>query len=189
MCGEEGCGASALLGRSRHLSWDFPSRARAGPRGASALCLLQGIWHVSAEAPGASPEAAAPPPPLLAAPPAQPLAQARQCSDRRFVLSWMPGRRRKPHTLTCRRLPGMQISATESGVHPTRNGAAPRVCGSPGGGLRLPRASGCLRRDPPHTCPPRSSSPLCCSARSPGRGGAGRVVSTYGPGLDPGKEG
>lgn len=170
MCGEEGCGASALLGRSRHLSWDFPSRARAGPRGASALCLLQGIWHVSAEAPGASPEAAAPPPPLLAAPPAQPLAQARQCSDRRFVLSWMPGRRRKPHTLTCRRLPGMQISATESGVHPTRNGAAPRVCGSPGGGLRLPRASGCLRRDPPHTCPPRSSSPLWCRRPVPGAG-------------------
>lgn len=35
----------------------------------------------------------------------------------------------------------------------------PRGSVGAGGGGRLPRASECLRRDPPHTCPPRSGSP------------------------------
>ena len=64
----------------------FSIPARAGPRqGASALCLPPAFSHVSAEAPRAAPEAT--PTPFLAAPRAQPVAQARQCGDRGFVLS------------------------------------------------------------------------------------------------------
>lgn len=37
------------------LGFSIPTRA--GPRGASALCLPPGFWHVSAEAPRAAPEA------------------------------------------------------------------------------------------------------------------------------------
>lgn len=79
----------------------FHLRSR-GPRGARALCLRPGIGHVSAEAPRAAPEA----PLLLAAPPAQPLAQAHQCGDSRFVLPRMPGESESPTPRTAAVWPG-----------------------------------------------------------------------------------
>lgn len=155
-------------------------------RGASALCLPPGIWHVYAEAPRASPEA----PLLLAAPPDQPLAQAHQCGDRRFVLPRMPGRRAKAPRLKWPRCAGDPGLGGPIWGAPRAEGSRPK--GSVSAGGVCPESSGCLRRDRPvplHTCPPRSGFLLRC--RSPGpRGGAGRGGSfrLLVPDLDPGGE-
>lgn len=88
------------------------------------------------------------------------------------------GGARKPHAWSCRRLPRTQVSVARSGAHPAWSGAAPRVCGRR---RRLLRALGCLRKDPPRSCPPRCLPSAVQDPRCPGRGGAGRVVSTSGP--------
>lgn len=147
MCTEEGCGAEcpALEQPPPLLGFSIP--ARAGPRGASMLCLPAGIWHVSAEAFGAAPE---PPPPTRASrsapgagPPVRPPPLCPPADA---------GRSSKASPWSCRRLPGAQVSATGSGAHPVWRGAAPRVYGRGGASTQNP---GCLRRDPPRTCPPR----------------------------------
>lgn len=171
MCREEGCRASALLGHSRHLSWDFPSQARAGPRGASALCLSPGIWHVSAEALGASPEAAAPRTP--ASWPRPPLSPWRRPASAMTAALSSGGCRGRGEIFTpgpAAACLGFRSRRPDLGrSHSERS--SPEGLWERGGG-RLPIASGCLRRDPPHTCPPRSGSPLRYRSLVPGAGRA-----------------
>ena len=163
--------------------------ARAGPREASALCLPPGSRRDSAEALRAAPGA----PPPLAAPPAQRVAQARQCGDRRFVLTRMPGPSAKAL------FPKLPPRALEAGFG-SRIWGAPRVEPSSPKGLEAQGASAWsfvgLERGPAPFRPARAHPRLApcrgAGAGSPGGAGlsgTGRVFSTWAPDLDPGREG
>lgn len=168
--GKKGAGHSTQPGRSRLLPRDFPSGlAQAREERASALCLPPGSWHVSAEALCAAPGA----PPSLAAPPAQRVAQARQCCDRRFVLRRMLGQSAKA------RFPKRPPRALEAGFG-SQIWGAPSVRSSSPKGLEAQGAFapsfGLLEKGPTPSRPhmhihvwlPR------CRSRVAGRGGTGR---------------
>lgn len=167
-------GLSALPGCSHRLSWDFPSRlARAREEGA------RFVSHpASGTFPPKLPEPRPKPPPSWPRPPLSPWRRPASAATAALSSRGCRGGARKPHAWSCRRLPRTQVSVARSGAHPAWSGAAPRVCGRR---RRLLRAPGCLRKDPPRSCPPRCLPSAVQDPRCPGRGGAGRVVSTSGP--------
>lgn len=164
-------GQSALPGLSRLLSWDFPSLLAQAHEERARFVSQPGIWHVSVEAPRAAPEA----PPLLAAPPAQPLAQARQCGHRLFVLPRMPRRRAKALRLErsalCRDVGlGSRIWGT-----PRADWSKPKVLRTRG--LSAP-SSRVLKKGPPCPAPHTSTrglAPLCGAGVLGPWGGAGQI--------------
>lgn len=125
-------------------------------------------------------------PPPGRAPPLSPWRRPASAATAALSSRGCRGGARKPHAWSCRRLPWTQVSVARSGAHPAWSGATPRVCGRR---RRLLRAPGCLRKDPPRSCPP-SASLLRCRIPS-ARGGAGQGGSSrlLAPRLDPGKAG
>lgn len=173
-CAGKSVGLSALPGCSHRLSWDFPSRlARAREEGARFVSR-----PASGTFPPKLPEPRPKPPPSWPRPPLSPWRRPASAATAALSSRGCRGGARKPHAWSCRRLPRTQVSVARSGAHPAWSGAAPRVCGRR---RRLLRAPGCLRKDPPRSCPPRCLPSAVQDPRCPGRGGAGRVVSTSGP--------
>lgn len=187
LCREEGCGAECPAWEQPPPLLGFSIPARAGPRGASTLCLPARIWHVSAEAFSAAPEPPPPRPPAFSysRPPLSPWrrptsAATAALSSRRC---WA-----KRESLILE-LPPL---ARDAGLRGPIWGA-PRVAWSSPKGLWARGASTqnpeCLRRDPPRTRPPRCLPWAAQDPGSPGRveqGGSSRLTA---PGLDPGKAG
>lgn len=165
-CAGKSVGLSALPGCSHRLSWDFPSRlARAREEGARFVSR-----PASGTFPPKLPEPRPKPPPLLAAPPAQSLAQARQCGDRRFVFPRMPGRSAKAPRLE---LPPL---APDAGLGGPVWGA-PRVEWSSPKGLWAPAATaqspGVLEEGPAPLVPTQVP-PFCGAGSQVPRAGRGR---------------
>lgn len=163
-------GLSALPGCSHRLSWDFPSRlARAREEGARFVSR-----PASGTFPRKLPEPRPKPPPLLAAPPAQSLAQARQCGDRRFVLPRMPGRSAKAPRLELPPLaPDAGLGGPVWGAHRVER-SSPKGLWAPAATAQSP---GVLEKGPAPLVP--TQVPPFCGAGSQvpgaGRGREGRL--------------